>query len=49
MPDGREVKGFTLTNKNGLKARVTEYGAILVAMETDYFPPQACRPCLAAS
>lgn len=33
MPDGREVKIFTLTNKNGLKARVTEYGAILVSME----------------
>ena len=34
MPDGREVKIFTLTNQNGLKARVTEYGAILVSMET---------------
>lgn len=34
MPDGREVKIFTLTNKNGLRARVTEYGAILVSMET---------------
>jgi aldose 1-epimerase len=34
MPDGSEVKIFTLTNKNGLKARVTEYGAILVSMET---------------
>ena len=34
MPDGREVKIFTLTNANGLKARVTEYGAILVSMET---------------
>jgi aldose 1-epimerase len=34
MPDGREVKIFTLTNKNGLKARVTEFGAILVSMET---------------
>lgn len=34
LPDGREVKIFTLTNKNGLKARVTEYGAILVSMET---------------
>ncbi len=33
MPDGREVRIFTLTNKNGLKARVTEYGAILVSME----------------
>lgn len=34
MPDGREVRIFTLTNSNGLKARVTEYGAILVSMET---------------
>lgn len=33
MPDGREVSIYTLTNKNGLKARVTEYGAILVSME----------------
>jgi aldose 1-epimerase len=33
MPDGREVKIFTLTNANGLRARVTEYGAILVSME----------------
>jgi aldose 1-epimerase len=34
LPDGREAKIFTLSNKNGLKARVTEYGAILVSMET---------------
>lgn len=34
MPDGREAKIFTLTNKNGLEARVTEYGAILVSMKT---------------
>lgn len=34
MPDGREVKIFTLTNSHGLKARVTEYGAILVSMES---------------
>jgi aldose 1-epimerase len=33
MPDGREVGLFTLTNSNGLRARVTEYGAILVSME----------------
>jgi aldose 1-epimerase len=33
MPDGHEIKIFTLTNKAGLKARVTEYGAILVSME----------------
>ncbi len=34
MPDGQTVKIFTLTNANGLKARVTEYGAILVSIET---------------
>ena len=34
MPDGHQVKIYTLTNINGLKARVTEYGAILVSMET---------------
>ena len=33
MPDGQEIKIFTLTNKNGLTAKVTEYGAILVSME----------------
>ena len=33
MPDGREVRVFTLTNRHGLRARVTEYGAILVSME----------------
>lgn len=32
-PDGCVVKIFTLTNQNGLRARVTEYGAILVSME----------------
>lgn len=32
MPDGKEAKIFTLTNKNGLVARVTEYGAILVSL-----------------
>jgi aldose 1-epimerase len=34
MPDGRKVKIFTLTNKAGLSAKVTEYGAILVSMAT---------------
>ncbi|MEI6178884.1 MAG: aldose epimerase family protein [Verrucomicrobiota bacterium] len=34
MPDGTKVKIFTLTNKNGLQAKVTEYGAILVSMDT---------------
>jgi aldose 1-epimerase len=38
LPDGKSVKIFTLSNKNGLKAKVTEYGAILVSMET---PDQA--------
>jgi len=33
MPDGREVRIFTLTNPNGLTAKVTEYGAILVGIE----------------
>ena len=33
MPDGREAALFTLTNANGLRARVTEYGATLVSME----------------
>lgn len=32
MPDGKEVKLFTLTNKNGMEAKVTEYGAILVSV-----------------
>jgi aldose 1-epimerase len=34
MPDGEEVKIFTLSNRNGCRARVTEYGAILVSVET---------------
>jgi len=33
LPDGREVKIFTLTNGNGMIAKVTEYGAILVSLE----------------
>ena len=33
LADGRAVKLFTLTNKSGLKARVMEFGAILVSME----------------
>ncbi len=32
-PDGREVDIYTLTNTNGLKARITNYGAILVSLE----------------
>lgn len=34
LPDGRIVSIYTLTNRNGLRARVTNYGAILVSMET---------------
>ena len=33
MPDGKEVKIFTLTNKQGLKAQVIEYGAILHSLQ----------------
>jgi aldose 1-epimerase len=33
MPDGREVKIFTLNNPKGMTAKVTEYGAILVSLE----------------
>jgi aldose 1-epimerase len=33
MPDGREVRIFTLVNKHGMVAKVTEYGAILVGLE----------------
>jgi aldose 1-epimerase len=32
-PDGRKVVMFTLTNPNGLKARIINYGAILVSLE----------------
>lgn len=33
LDDGREVKLFTFGNKNGMVAKVTEYGAILTALE----------------
>ena len=33
LPDGREVRIFTLSNPNGLTAKVTEYGAILVGFQ----------------
>ena len=33
LNDGREVKIFTLVNAKGMTAKVTEYGAILVAVE----------------
>ena len=32
-PDGQEIKLYTLTNTNGLRARITNYGAILVSLE----------------
>ena len=32
-PDGRAVRVFTLTNRHGLRARVSDYGALLLAME----------------
>ena len=32
LPDGREVKIYTLTNSNGLTAKVTDYGAKLVSL-----------------
>ncbi len=32
LPDGREVKRYTLTNATGMTAVVTEYGAILVSI-----------------
>jgi len=31
--DGKEVELYTLTNKNGLVAKITNYGAILVALD----------------
>lgn len=33
LPDGTPVKLFTLINANGMKAKVTEYGAILASLE----------------
>jgi aldose 1-epimerase len=33
LPDGREAKLFTLTNKHGLRAKLTDLGATLVSME----------------
>ena len=32
LPDGREVKAYTLTNKNGMKAKIISYGAILAEL-----------------
>ncbi len=33
MPNGNQVDLYTLTNLNGLRARITNYGAILVSIE----------------
>jgi aldose 1-epimerase len=33
LPDGKEANVYTLTNKNGLRARVTDFGATLVSLE----------------
>lgn len=33
MEDGREVTLFTLTNKNGMRIKVTDFGATLVCLE----------------
>ena len=33
LADGTEVKIFTFSNKNGMVAKVTEYGAILTSLE----------------
>ncbi len=32
-PDGRAVELYTLTNTKGMKARITNYGAILISLE----------------
>ena len=32
LPDGRETKLYTLTNSNGMTAKVTDFGATLVAL-----------------
>lgn len=34
LPDGREVRTFTLTNASGTRAVLAEYGALLVSVET---------------
>ncbi|MBP7054056.1 MAG: galactose mutarotase [Phycisphaerae bacterium] len=33
MPDGQEVKLYTLSNANGATAKITNYGAIVVSLE----------------
>jgi len=32
MPDGRAVQIYTLTNQNGLEARITNFGGIVVSL-----------------
>ena len=32
-PDGQAISLYTLTNRNGLRARITNYGGILVSLE----------------
>ncbi len=34
LPDGREVTLYTLVNAHGLRARICDFGALLVSMET---------------
>src|SRR5436190_24001993 len=34
MPDGTEVKLFTLSNDNGIVAKITNYGAIVTELHT---------------
>jgi len=34
MPDGTQIDLFTLTNPNGIRARIMTYGATLVSLET---------------
>lgn len=34
LPDGREVRAFTLSNAQGIRVVVAEYGALLVSVET---------------
>ncbi|MDP0492496.1 MAG: aldose epimerase family protein [Verrucomicrobiota bacterium JB023] len=33
MPDGREVKAFTLKNRNGMEATISEFGALLLSVK----------------
>jgi aldose 1-epimerase len=33
MPDGKQVDLYTLTNANGIRARISSYGAILVSLQ----------------